>query len=202
MSDPTPYERLGVTEDASFEEVRDARDRLIGELEGDELQQELVEAAYDAILMDRLRARQEGKIKVPDRIRFPERLSANLPSIIQPSPVKRTPNWLANLVDNPSRKEILTSLAVFAGLGAIGFLVPTAAATWLAIALLASIYLLNRKENRFGRSILLALAGLALAVLLGLAFNRLPTLATPEFPSPLLMAIMMVVMWLVSCFLR
>ncbi|MCA6538857.1 MAG: CPP1-like family protein, partial [Pseudanabaena sp. M037S2SP2A07QC] len=69
MSEPTPYEKLGVNDEASFEEVRDARDRLLRENEGDESQQEIIEVAYDAILMDRLRARKEGKIAVPDRIR-------------------------------------------------------------------------------------------------------------------------------------
>ena len=43
MSEPTPYEKLGVTDEASFEEVRDARDRLLLEYEGDESQQEAIE---------------------------------------------------------------------------------------------------------------------------------------------------------------
>ncbi|HEY9891193.1 MAG TPA: CPP1-like family protein, partial [Candidatus Sericytochromatia bacterium] len=75
MSDQNPYEKLGVTEDASFDEIQDAKGRLLQQHRGDQKLIESVEAAYDAIIMDRLRMRQEGKIKVPERIRFPEKLS-------------------------------------------------------------------------------------------------------------------------------
>ena len=89
MSEPTPYDKLGVDDDASFEQVRDARDRLLREYEGDESQQEAIEVAYDAILMDRLRARKEGKITVPDRIRYPERLTNTLPAAAQTKTQRR-----------------------------------------------------------------------------------------------------------------
>jgi hypothetical protein len=205
MSDSTPYERLGVSEDASFEEVRDARDRLMIEMEGNELQQELVEAAYDAVLMDRLRARQEGKIKVPDRIRFPERLSANLPTSVQTTVPKGTPSWLSNVLDNPNRQEILTSAGVFAGWGVLSALVPTVSApTWLAGALISSIYFLSRKQNQFGRSVLIAFGGLIVAVIVGSLIAQLPVLASidPTSASRIPTLIMLLLMWLVTCFLR
>jgi len=205
MSDSTPYERLGVNEDASFEEVRDARDRLLSEIEGNELQQELIEAAYDAVLMDRLRARQEGKIKVPDRIRFPERLSANLPNTAQPIVPTGTPSWLSNLLDNPSRQEILTSAGVFAGLGIFSAILPTVSApTWLAGALISSIYFLNRKQNRFGRSVLIAFVGLIVAVGIGSLIGQLPALAAldPSNASRIATLLMVLIMWLVTCFLH
>ncbi len=202
MSDTTPYEKLGVTDDASFEEVRDARDRMLHELDGNEQQQELIEAAYDAILMDRLRARQEGKIAVPDRIRFPERLSSNIPATIQAQATKATPNWLANLIDYPSRKSILVSASVFAVLGGLSLVSPAAVHTWLAFGLLASIYLLNIKRNRFGRAVLIALAGLSLAVVVGMLINQIPFLSAPYFPSEKITILMMLVMWLVTCFLN
>jgi hypothetical protein len=202
MSDPTPYEKLGIGEDASFEEVQRARDRMLLEFDDDELQQEAIEAAYDAVLMDRLRARQEGKIKVPDRIRFPERLVANIPPVTQTSPTKSAPNWLSRLVDSPSRQDVLISLGVFAGLGVFNFLVKGATPTWLALSLLSSIYFLNRKENRFGRSVLLALMGLVLAVLCGVMFDQVRSLASPEVPNSISLIVMYVVIWLVTCFLR
>ncbi|WP_019499221.1 CPP1-like family protein [Pseudanabaena sp. PCC 6802] len=202
MSDPTPYEKLGIDEDASFEEVQRARDRMLSEFEDDELQQELIEAAYDAVLMDRLRARQEGKIKVPDRIRFPERLVANVPPVAQPGPTKSASTWLSRLVDNPSRQDVLVSLGVFAGLGVFNFLIPAASPTWLALSLLSSIYFLNRKENRFGRSVLLALMGLVLAVLCGVMLNQVRLMVAPGVPPSVATILMYIVMWLVTCFLR
>jgi hypothetical protein len=202
MSDPTPYEKLGIDEDASFEEVQRARDRVLREFEDDELQQELIEAAYDAVLMDRLRARQEGKIKVPDRIRFPERLVANIPPAAQPNPTRSASTWLSRLVDNPSRQDMLVSLGVFAGLSVFNFLIPGASPTWLALSLLSSIYFLNRKENRFGRSVLLALMGLVLAVLCGVMLNQVRLMVAPGVPGSIATILMYIVMWLVTCFLR
>jgi Protein CHAPERONE-LIKE PROTEIN OF POR1-like len=202
MSDPTPYEKLRIGEDASFEEVQRARDRMLGELEGDEMLQESIEAAYDAVLMDRLRARQEGKIKVPDRIRFPERVVANVPTMTQSSPTKSASNWLSRLVDNPSRQDVFVSLGIFSGLSVLNFLVGQATPTWLALSLLSSIYFLNRKENRFGRSVLLALMGLVLAVLCWAMFERVRLLASPGMPGSISQIVMFIVIWLVTCFLR
>ncbi|NEP25885.1 CPP1-like family protein, partial [Moorena sp. SIO3I6] len=67
MSDNNPYDQLGVTEEASFDEIQDAKGRLMQKHRGNQKLLDTVEAAYDAIIMDRLRMRQEGKIKVPDR---------------------------------------------------------------------------------------------------------------------------------------
>ncbi len=81
MSDQNPYEKLGVTENATFDEIQDARNHLLQQYSGDPKRLETVEAAYDAILMDRLRMRQDGKIKVPEGIRFAERLSQPAPTL-------------------------------------------------------------------------------------------------------------------------
>ena len=205
MSEPTPYEKLGVNDEASFEEVRDARDRLLSEYEGDESQQEMIEVAYDAILMDRLRARKEGKIAVPDRIRYPERLAAALPAAVQNNTQRLTPSWLSRLLDNPSRKDIYISLGIFIGLGAISFFA-TAATTWLSFGLIASVYLLTRKENRFGRALLISLSGITIGVVLAALTNQVLILSRlvgdGSFPSSIQMLIILLVMWLHACFLR
>lgn len=206
MSEPTPYDKLGVNDDASFEEVRDARDRLLREYEGDESQQEAIEVAYDAILMDRLRARKEGKIAVPDRIRYPERLAAPAPTAPQGNNQRRTPSWLTKVLDDPNQKDIYTSLGIYAGLGAISFLVSGAATTWLSIGLVVSVYWLTRKENRFGRALLFSLSGITIGVILATLTNQVLVLSrlvgTVAFPSPIQMLIILLVMWLHACFLR
>jgi len=205
MSEPTPYEKLGVNDEASFEEVRDARDRLLREYEGDESQQEAIEVAYDAILMDRLRARKEGKIAVPDRIRYPERLSTAIPAAIQNNTQRRAPSWLSRLLDNPSQKDIYISLGIFTGLGAVSFFIP-AATTWLSFGLIASVYLLTRKENRFGRALLISLSGITIGVILAALTNQVLLLSRLVgdgfFPSSIQMVIILIVMWLHACFLR
>lgn len=206
MSEPTPYQKLGVNDEASFEEVRDARDRLLRENEGDESQQELIEVAYDAILMDRLRARKEGKIAVPDRIRYPERLSAAIPAAFQNNTQRRAPSWLSKLLDSPSQKDIYISLGIFAGLGAASFVIPAAATTWLSFGLIASLILLTRKENRFGRALLISLSGITVGVLLATLTNQILVISRLAgngfFPSPIQTVIILLMMWLHACFLR
>ncbi|MFN7715904.1 MAG: CPP1-like family protein [Pseudanabaenaceae cyanobacterium] len=210
MSNPTPYERLGVSEDASFEEVRDARDRMFRDHEGDEAAQEKIEAAYDAILMDRLRARKEGKITVPDRIRFPERLSSALPTNTPTATNRRSINWLGWLNgllvrDQPSLQEIGISGGIFTGLIALSGFVPTAATTWLAVGVLASIVWIGRKENRYGRGMLLSFAGVVVGVSISALLLQLLAAAgvtVPGFPSLVQTAMILFVMWLWAAFLR
>jgi hypothetical protein len=90
MSEQNPYEQLGVTEESSFEEIQEAKQRLVQQYQNDSKIVELIEAAYDSVLMDRLRMRQEGRIKVPDRIRFPERLT--IPVESKPVTSSKSPN--------------------------------------------------------------------------------------------------------------
>lgn len=206
MSEPTPYEKLGVNDEASFETVRDARDRLLRQYEGNESQQEAIEVAYDAILMDRLRARKEGKIAVPDRIRYPERESTNISASLQNKAQQRTFSWILRLLDNPSPKEIYISLGIFTGLIAASFLIPNATTSWLSFGLIASVYLVTRKENRFGRALLISLSGITLGVGLAALTNQILLLSRlvgeGMFPSPIQMVFILLVMWLHSCFLR
>ena len=74
----------------------------------------------------------------------------------------------------------------------------------LAIAVGSSIYFLNRKEGRFGRSVLLTLGGLFGGLLLGgLAGNLLANLGilvgnTDQFAA----LVTFFVLWLISSFLR
>ena len=59
---PGPYERLGITADASFDEVQAAKQARLLEVAGDTMACSRVEAAYDAVLMERLKQRQQGKV--------------------------------------------------------------------------------------------------------------------------------------------
>jgi len=205
MSDKSSYERLGLTEDASFDEIQDAKSRLIEEVGSDRKQVEAIEAAYDAILMDRLRLRQEGKIKVPDRIRFPERL-VEPPPTYTPTAVKQAPDWLRRFMDTPSNKDILLPAALFGAASVLSLFAPSLA---LALGVGFSFYFLNRKERKFGRAFLLTLVGLVVGILLGIQLGGLVSqlfaaqLSTFTFPIESFAAIVtFVILWLISSFLR
>ena len=170
MSEQSPYEQLGVTENSSFEEIQAAKKKICEEKSSDEKAVEQIEAAYDAVIMDRLRLRQEGKIRVPERIRFPDRekVESPLKSVQLPS---SSPSWIQTLLDNPSQREILVPSALFTVLSAIVIIFPTAVMTSLpllmSVGFIATVYFINSKEKRFARSLIITLLMLVAGVSLG-----------------------------------
>ncbi len=208
MSDQNPYEKLGVTQDATFDEIQDARNRLVDQHGGDRKRIEMVEAAYDAILMERLRMRQEGKIKVPEGIRFAERLSQAPPKESQ-APAKQPPAWLQRLADKPSLTDVLLPGALFLGLSGLSVFYRAADDQVLQLALVVgvglSLYFLNRKEKRFGRAVLLTGLGLITGLIVGGLLGSLlqPQISTiPLTPEQFSTVLTFVLLWLFSSFLR
>ncbi|MFN6153725.1 MAG: CPP1-like family protein [Dolichospermum sp.] len=207
MSDQSPYEKLGVSEDASFDEIQDVRNRLLEQHGGEGNVREVIEAAYDAILMERLRMRQEGKIKVPERIRFPEK---RVPSSPQTSQTlgQQSPAWLKRSIDQPKLTDVLLPGAWYLGLSATSVLYPGGSGQVLQLSLVVGVaigvYFLNRKEGKFGRAVLFTLVSLIAGLIAGglLAGLILPlpliTLTANQFSTLLTF----ILMWLVSSFLR
>ncbi|XGB42980.1 MAG: CPP1-like family protein [Nodosilinea sp. LVE1205-7] len=119
--------------------------------------------------MERLRLRQEGKIKVPDRIRFAEN-PTEPPAVSNLTPKLSRPDWLAGLIDTPSRNDIIWPLVIFTGLALLSL---SAASLALALAIAAAIYLLNRKEYKFWRSVLLTIIGVVGGMVMGVVLVQL-----------------------------
>ncbi|NJP11560.1 MAG: molecular chaperone DnaJ [Leptolyngbyaceae cyanobacterium RU_5_1] len=204
MSEQNPYEQLGVTENSSFDEIQAARNRLFAEFKGDSKQLEKLEAAYDAVLMERLRMRQEGKIKVPDRIRFPEKLAEPAPSST-PTLVNRSPAWLQRFIDTPSRSDILLPGGIMAALIVLIIVTPpTSVQIALPLAVASTLYFLYRKEQKLGRTVLLSFAGLIAGILVGgLLYNALRTSINLSVGVDVFASIFtFVLLWLISSFLR
>ena len=209
MSDQSPYEKLGVTEDASFDEIQDAKGRLMQQHRGDQKLLEAVDAAYDAIIMDRLRMRQEGKIKVPERIRFPEKLSQAPPSFPQAS-VNNSPAWLQRLIDTPTPGDLLWPTVSFLLLAGVTVFYraqdePSMLSLVLALGVGCNIYFLNRKERQLGRAVLLTLAGLLVGVGLGSFLGGFLTTQINSIgltPDKFATLVTFVILWLISSFLR
>lgn len=206
MSDQTSYERLGVTEDSSFEDIQAARDRLVAQHPSDPRQQDAIEAAYDAVLMDRLRLRQEGRIKVPDRIRFPEK-SAPLAANSTSTPAKAAPSWLQGWLDTPTPRDIWLPAGILSALSAVVVFSPSL--NTLQMVLVAgvgsSFYLLFRKERKLGRAILLGLGGLVLGFTIGGLLGSLlqaQLIAIGLRPEVFVTVFTFVILWLFSSFLK
>ncbi|MCL2935179.1 MAG: CPP1-like family protein [Trichodesmium sp. MAG_R02] len=212
MSNQSHYQQLGITEDASFEEIQAAKERLKQKNSNDQKVIENIEAAYDAILMDRLRLRQEGKIKVPERIRFPERQTKKATESLTSEATNQGPVWLQKLIDTPSQADILWPTSIYVVLAAISIYfginkssnseLTVALAVLqltLAVGVASCLYFLNRKEKKFGRAVLLTVSALIFGLVLG---GILSALATGLRIEIFITLVTFLVLWMVSCFLR
>jgi len=205
VNEPSPYQRLGVTETATFEEIQEAKTRLALQYQDNAQMLESVETAYDAVIMDRLRRRQEGRIKVPDRIRFPEQITEYKQSSTSPATV--SPSWLKNLLDNPSNTDILVPGGIYLALSALTVLASRESllSFLMAIASFTAVYFIYRKEKRFGRALLLSLVGLFVGVAIGsLVFSALNSgnVTLPLSSEQIAAIAVYVFLWLMASFLR
>lgn len=220
------YETLGLTEASSFEEVQAARKRLVAEHKENPKQKESIEAAYDAILMERLRLRQEGKIKVPDRIRFAEKQAKPKISAtpISGGITRSSPQWFSDLLDQPeSSSELLWPSVIFGVLAALSWIVrspaadaattavgPTdstaTAAVALALGMMAAVYFLNQKTRKLWRAAGLSTAGLVVGLGLGLLieviFQSQGTELGAANAASLSASITLGALWFITGFLR
>ncbi len=206
MSEQNPYETLGLAKTASFEEIQAAKQKLSAKYEGDRAVVDKLEAAYDAIIMDRLRQRQQGTLDVPDKIRFAEtsqkKTQASQPLVKSPE----LPQWLVDLRDTPETNTLYTALGVNGAIAIAGiFLATDLTSTLLTVALIANIYLLYRKEQRFGRAALIGIVALVAGIALGSGVNAILNstgVTVAIAPEHLLLVLSSIVFGLGTSFLR
>lgn len=206
------YETLGLTEASSFEEVQSARAQLVTACKDNPKKQQEVEAAYDAILMERLRLRQEGKIKVPDRIRFAEKQTRSKPLLPTfGGNSDSTPQWFSDLLDQPeSSGELLWPSVIFVSLVGLAWFLQSdeavGASVALALGLMAAVYFLNQKTKKLWRSVGLSTVGLIVGLCLGLLVAQIlrgqGTVLPASQVSSLSTSITLTVLWFVTGFLR
>ena len=212
MSHHSPYETLGVTELASFEEIQSVRDRLLKEHTDDPRRSAQIEAAYDAVLMQRLKLRQEGKIKVPDDIRFAEKTPPNLsrmPKLSMPS--LPTAFAASDFLAKPETADLTIPTLVAIALVVVAAVSPTTEVFNL-IALLATggtIYGIYRKNRHLGAAVLAGFGGVVLGYLLGvIILSLLPAGAAGTIPSGALSGDVVrtwgicLVLWLLTLFVK
>lgn len=176
-----PYTRLGLEPDASFEAVQAARTEKLQAVGDDPLARSRVEAAYDAILMDRLKERQQGKVSSAAR-------TASQREQVTPPPSRPVLPALPNLPQLPAARlgdarptlprlvlaegrERWFPLATHGALLVLLLALPAAPADLLlALATAATVLNLQRRNGRFlaavGWSFLLLVVGLLLGALL------------------------------------
>lgn len=200
-SDPTPdpaqssgsdpYQQLGVAVDASFDDVQAARDQRLGELADDQIARARVEAAYDAILMNRLRERQQGRVSTAARSASQrEQVKPQVPSSNQAGPsLPRLPQLpmaaLARQSLSLPSLQLASGTELWFPLACSGVLLlllfalnAPPAELILSLATLVTLLNLQRRNGRFLAALGWSFALLCLGLLLGglLAANLDPAL--------------------------
>jgi len=172
-----PYQLLGIGEEASFDEVQAARQIRISEVESDPIARSRVEAAYDAILMNRLRERQQGRVSTAARSASKREQGAGsaparpaalpLPRFAQPGGMG-SPRLSLPSLETAGGRELWFPLVSIGGLVGLLFLLPAPPAELLlSLATLVTLLNLQRRHGRFLAALAWSFGLLALGLVLG-----------------------------------
>lgn len=167
--DSSPYERLGIAPDAGFDAVQAAKAERLAEVGEDPIARARIEAAYDAVLMERLKDRQQGKVSIAARSASqreqatPPPKPVALPSLPQvPLPKLQAPSLSMPALGLGEGFGLWFPLGAIGGLTLLALLLPAASQELLlSLAVLACVVSLQRRNGR-----LLAAAGWSLGLLL------------------------------------
>ena len=185
-----PFARLGLSRDAGFEQVQAAKARCLAEVSGDDQARAKIEAAYDAVLMARLRDRQQGQVSAAAATASEREAMAGS----MPSPPAQAPmgNVLANLRNKlPDPSQSLSglkpdwalvegqgrSVRLIAGIIGVALLLISAGSIQLVLALgTIGVFLSQVRRGRrplasLGWTLLVLSVGLAAGSLLNLALS-------------------------------
>jgi hypothetical protein len=179
---PDPYNLLGIAPESSFEDVQSARQAKLDAVGDDPMARSRVEAAYDAILMDRLKERQAGRVSsaarsasqketAPTPPRPPLAQLPQLPSLPLPRLGGSAKPGRPLTFALATGRERWFPLIAHGTLLVLALALPSAAPdSLLALGALATVVNLVRRNGRFFRAVgwtlLLLVVGFALSLAL------------------------------------
>lgn len=164
-----PYKRLGITTDASEEEVWSARNFLLNQYANHERSAESIEGAFEKLLMTSFQNRKKMKINLKSRLK---------------KKVEESPPWVKNLlsfVEIPPPVIIFRRLFLFSFMACWSVMNSAEAgpAFQVALSLAACIYFLNDKNKSLPRAAIIGFGALVVGWVCG-------SLLVPVIPSFLL----------------
>ncbi|KAG0559935.1 hypothetical protein KC19_10G139800 [Ceratodon purpureus] len=152
-----PFKRLGVSSDASTEEIREAKNYLSEQYHNHERSRESIEAAYEKIMMESYRSRKASKINLKSNLK---------------KKVEESPPWvraILNMVEVPNKTIIGQRAALFLLLGVWSVFNPAEGgpAFQVAVSLAACVYFINDRLKSLGRAFVLGLSSLVVGWVFG-----------------------------------
>ncbi|KAL7114783.1 hypothetical protein ACP275_04G143200 [Erythranthe tilingii] len=152
-----PYKRLGVSTDASEEEVWSARNFLLDQYASHERSAESIEAAFEKLLMTSFKNRKKTKINLKTKLK---------------KKVEESPPWVKNLlsfVEAPPAVIVLRRLFLFAFMACWSVMNSAEAgpAFQVALSLAACIYFLNDKNKSVPRAAVIGFGALVVGWICG-----------------------------------
>ncbi|XWS42139.1 hypothetical protein CRYUN_Cryun17cG0142900 [Craigia yunnanensis] len=137
-----PYKRLGISREASEDEIQAARNFLISNYGGHKPSMDAIEAAHDKIIMQKFYERKNPKIDIKKKVREVKQ--------------SRVVQAVTSRFQTPSTKFILRTSIAFIVLGVLTVLFPTEEGPTLqvAISLIATFYFIHDRLKSKIRALL------------------------------------------------
>ncbi|XP_038891329.1 protein CHAPERONE-LIKE PROTEIN OF POR1, chloroplastic isoform X1 [Benincasa hispida] len=153
-----PYKRLGISKEASEDEIQAARNFLIHRYAGHKESVDAIESAHDKIIMQKFYDRKNPKIDIKKKVR-----EVNQSRVVQA---------IRSRFQTPSTKFILKTSIAFLVLGILTILLPTEEGPTLqvAISLIATFYFLHDRLKSKLRAFLYGAGAFIFSWLLGTFF--------------------------------
>ena len=174
-----PYEQLGITADATFEQVQAAKQNCLNQIKADDaLGRARVEAAYDSVLMQRLKERQLGQLTGAAATASKREAASNAapaaPALPRLAVLQNLPRpklqWQQPSMKLAEEKQLWWPLAGHGLLLLLLLVVGNQLGTpelLLALASLLTIGALQRRRSRLFAAVGLTIAALAIGLLIG-----------------------------------
>lgn len=190
-----PYKRLGISREASEDEIQSARNFLIQKYAGHKASVDAIESAHDKIIMQKFYERKNPKIDIKKKVR-----EVNQSRFVQA---------VRGRFQTPSTKFIIKTSLAFLLLGVLTVLFPTEEGPTLqvALSLIATIYFIYDRLKSKIRAFLYGVGAFAISWLLGtfLMVSVIPPITLLKGPrafEAISSLITYVLLWISSTYLR
>ncbi|GMI46983.1 hypothetical protein TrCOL_g11112 [Triparma columacea] len=152
------YRTLGVTEDASYEEITQATEELVVKYASDIKQKTRVQVTKDKIMDLRLRQRVSGNLSVLGSAREMDLIDVRRAEIDKKSKKWTPPTWTKGVLVLPDKKHLKSTSFYLGGTGLGIIMIPNLASSFIMLACMCSLGLLYNRgqpempKDEFGQA--------------------------------------------------